>query len=89
MNRTIGLARLAPAALGAGRRTWRAYLNTSGAQAVNARDRIGRGPWRNAKREVSAGSLAELHGNNALNQQTALTERGRADQRPPPDAKQP
>ena len=63
-------------AAGAGGRTWRAYLSTSGAQSVNARDRIGRGPWRNAKGEVIAGSLAELHGNNALTLQTALTEKG-------------
>ena len=43
---------------------------------MNARDRIGRGPWRNAKGEVIAGNLAELHGNNTLTQQTALTEKG-------------
>lgn len=63
-------------AAGAGGRTWRAYLSTSGAGGVNARDRIGRGPWRNAKGEVVANSVAELHGANALNLQTALTEKG-------------
>ena len=63
-------------AAGAGGRTWRAYLSTSGAGGVNARDRIGRGPWRNAKGEVIANSVAELHGSNALTLQTALTEKG-------------
>ena len=63
-------------AAGAGGRTWRAYLSTSGAGGVNARDRIGRGPWRNAKGEVVANSVAELHGTNALTLQTALTEKG-------------
>ena len=61
---------------GAGGRTWRAYLSTSGAGGENARDRIGRGPWRNAKGEVIANSVAELHGSNALTLQTALTETG-------------
>jgi hypothetical protein len=61
-------------AVGAGGRTWRAYLSATG---VNARDRIGRGPWRNAKGEVIAQDLAELHGQAAgLTKQTALTERG-------------
>jgi hypothetical protein len=65
------------AAAGAGSRTWRAYLSTQGAGAVNARDRIGRGPWRNAKGEVIARDLADLHGEAAnLTKQTALTERG-------------
>jgi hypothetical protein len=64
-------------AVGAGGRTWRAYLSTQGAGAVNARDRIGRGPWRNAKGEVVAQDLADLHGEAAaLTKQTALTERG-------------
>ena len=64
-------------AAGAGGRTWRAYLSTGGAQPVNARDRIGRGPWRNAKGEVIAQSVADLHGpNNKINKETALTERG-------------
>lgn len=64
------------AAAGAGNRTWRAYLSTQGAGAVNARDRIGRGPWSNARGVVVARDLAELHGQNNLNKQTALTERG-------------
>ena len=66
------------AAAGAGARTWRAYLSTSaagGSPAVNARDRIGRGPWRNAKGVVIARDLAELHGENNLSKETALTEK--------------
>jgi hypothetical protein len=43
---------------------------------VNARDRIGRGPWRNAKGEVVARDVEHLHGENNLNLQTALTEKG-------------
>jgi hypothetical protein len=64
---------------GAGARTWRAYLSTNasgGAPAVNARDRIGSGPWQNAKGEVIASSVAELHASNKLTKQTALTEKG-------------
>ena len=67
-------------AVGAGNRTWRAYLSTSasGSQAaVNARDRIGRGPWYNAKRVRIAENVADLHGDkNNLTKQTALTEKG-------------
>ena len=63
-------------AAGAGGRTWRAYLSTQGAGAVNARDRIGSGPWVNAKGVVIAKDLAELHGANNLTKQTALTEKG-------------
>lgn len=63
-------------AAGAGGRTWRAYLSTQGANAVNARDRIGRGPWQNARGVVIAGTVAELHGTNNLTKQTALTETG-------------
>jgi hypothetical protein len=66
-------------AAGAGGRTWRAYLSTSGADGkpgVNARDRIGKGPWRNAKGEVIAKDVNDLHGNNNLTKQTALTEKG-------------
>ncbi len=61
---------------GAGNRTWRAYLSTQGAQAVNARDRIGAGPWQNAKGVVVAKNVADLHGTNNLTKQTALTEKG-------------
>jgi hypothetical protein len=68
------------AAVGAGNRTWRAYLSTQAsgsAPAVNARDRIGKGPWKNAKGEVIAKDVADLHGaSNNLNKQTALTEKG-------------
>jgi hypothetical protein len=66
-------------AAGAGTKTWRAYLSTQsvgGATAVNARDRIGTGPWLNAKGVVIAKDVAELHGTNAISKQTALTERG-------------
>ncbi|MEA2928919.1 MAG: hypothetical protein QOG38_1347 [Hyphomicrobiales bacterium] len=63
-------------AVGAGGKTWRAYLSTQGANPVNAKDRIGRGPWMNAKGVVIAKDLAELHGTNNLNKQTALSEKG-------------
>jgi hypothetical protein len=66
-------------AAGAGNRTWRAYLSTQsgpGGAAVNARDRIGTGPWRNAKGVVVANNVAELHGSNNFNKQTTLTEKG-------------
>jgi hypothetical protein len=64
---------------GAGDRTWRAYLSTQaagGQPAVNARDRIGQGPWRNAKATIIAGDVNELHGANNLTKETALTEKG-------------
>jgi hypothetical protein len=64
------------AAAGAGSRTWRAYLSTQGPGAVNAKDRIGTGPWQNAKGVVIAKDVAELHGTNNLNKETALTEKG-------------
>ena len=66
-------------AVKAGQRTWHAYPSTTadgGAQAVNARDRIGRGPWRNAKGVVIANNVDELHGANHLNKETALSEKG-------------
>jgi hypothetical protein len=66
-------------AAGAGTKTWHAYLSTQGiggANAVNARDRIGRGPWQNSKGVLVAKDVAELHGANNLTKQTALTERG-------------
>ncbi|TFZ03945.1 hypothetical protein [Ramlibacter humi] len=66
--------------VGAGNKTWRAYLSAApaaGAPAVNARDRIGRGPWRNAKGEVVATSVDDLHSaNNKLSKETSLTEKG-------------
>lgn len=63
---------------------WVAYLSTQGPQAVNARDRIGQGPWHNARGQMIAANLAELHGDtleiarlgNRLNKSTALTEKG-------------
>jgi hypothetical protein len=61
---------------GYGGRTWRAYLSTTGASAVNARDRIGRGPWFNVKGEQIAANVDQLHGENRLTKETALTERG-------------
>lgn len=66
-------------AAGWGGKGWHAYLSTQatpGTPAVNARDRIGSGPWVNAKGTVIAHNLAELHGSNNLNQQTGLTETG-------------
>jgi hypothetical protein len=65
--------------VGAGNRTWRAYLSTTatpGSPAVNARDRIGNGPWFNAKGVLIASNLDELHGVNKINKETALTEKG-------------
>jgi hypothetical protein len=71
--------RLAEAAGTLGR-TWRAYLSTQaagGQPAVNARDRIGEGPWHNARGVRVAASVAELHADsNGLNKQTSLDERG-------------
>ena len=69
------------AAAGAGNRTWRAYLSTQGQGAVNARDRIGTGPWHSAKGELIANNVADLHGDNErdrnnLYKGSALDERG-------------
>src|SRR5881296_4212885 len=63
-------------AAGAGGKTWHAYLSTQGPGAVNARDRVGSGPWQNAKGTVIAKNLAELHGQNNVTKDTALTEKG-------------
>ncbi|HEY8550980.1 MAG TPA: hypothetical protein VIL35_13570 [Vicinamibacterales bacterium] len=60
-------------------RTWRAYLSTSaeGGKAVNARDRIGKGPWYNAKGVQVAASVDDLHSeNNKLSKENSLTEKG-------------
>jgi hypothetical protein len=66
------------AAAGAGNRTWRAYLSTNGPGAVNARDRIGNGPWYNVKGQLIAQNLAELHSDKAnINNDTGLDEQGR------------
>jgi hypothetical protein len=68
------------AAAGAGSKTWKAYLSQNGAAghpAINAKDRIGTGPWYNAKGVRIAGSVAELHSDkNNLTKETALTEKG-------------
>jgi hypothetical protein len=67
------------AAAGAGAKTWRAYLSAQavgGTQAVNARERIGNGPWVNVKGETVAKDVVDLHNNPAINKQTALTEKG-------------
>ena len=64
-------------AVGAGSRTWRAYLSgTENGKPVNAKDRIGAGPWANAKGVVIAQNVAELHGENKLTKETQLTEKG-------------
>jgi hypothetical protein len=67
-------------AAGAGGKTWHAYLSTQAADgkpAVNARDRIGKGPWQNAKGVVIAKDVADLHSaSNNLTKQTALSEKG-------------
>ena len=66
-------------AVGAGDRTWRAYLSASaagGQPAINARDRIGKGPWYNVKGVLIAHNVDELHRDNNLTKQTALTEKG-------------
>jgi len=71
-------ARLAQA-VGAGAKTWHAYLSTQatdGKPAVNARDRIGKGPWRNVRGVVIAKDVADLHSANNINKETALTEKG-------------
>ena len=69
-------------AAGSPHTNWRAYLSTTapgGEAGVNARDRIGKGPWQNAKGVVVAKSVEDLHadGNN-VTKQTALTEKGDA-----------
>ncbi len=67
-------------ATGAGTKTWHAYLSTQAADgkpAVNAKDRIGKGPWQNVKGVVIAKDVADLHSaNNNLTKQTALSEKG-------------
>jgi hypothetical protein len=72
------------AAAGRGNSTWHAYLSTQGAGAVNARDRIGAGPWANAKNQQIAANVAELHGDtlelarmgNRITKTSALSEKG-------------
>src|SRR5204862_3869887 len=63
---------------------WHAYLSTQGPGAVNARDRIGNGPWYNARGQIIAMDKASLHGDtidqarvgNAMGKQISLTEKG-------------
>lgn len=65
--------------VGAGDLNWKAYLSsvaTGTDLAVNARDRIGSGPWHNAKGELVASDITELHLDNKINKQTALDEKG-------------
>ena len=64
------------AAVSAGDKTWRAYLSTTGAGGVNARDRIGSGPWQNIKGVVVAQNVDQLHGENNLTKQSVLNEKG-------------
>jgi hypothetical protein len=65
------------AAVGKGDRTWRAYLSTSGTDGVNARDRIGNGPWYNANGVLIADDIADLHNNaTKLIKDTQLNEKG-------------
>jgi len=71
---------------GSGKKTWRAYLSTSGkidfknpgnsVAAIHARDRIGNGPWYNAKGDLIALDVKHLHSNNNMNKKTALSEKG-------------
>lgn len=68
-------AQLAEAA-GLTGKEWRAYLSTTGAGGVNARERIGTGPWYNVRGEMIAATVEELHTTNNLTKATALTERG-------------
>ncbi|MEO8154525.1 MAG: hypothetical protein ABI605_15750 [Rhizobacter sp.] len=66
-------------AAGSTGRTWHAYLSTNaegGSMTTNARDYIGTGPWQNAKGDVIATSVDDLHTNNKISKQTALTEKG-------------
>jgi hypothetical protein len=64
-------------AAGAGNHTWRAYLSAGGAKPVNAKDRIGAGPWKNVKGVQVASSVADLHSDaNKLSKENSLTEKG-------------
>lgn len=66
-------------AVGAGARTWRAYLSSQerpGQPAINARDRIGKGPWQNARGVLIASDVMMLHTKNAISKENTLTEKG-------------
>ena len=67
-------------AAGAGKKTWRAYLSATasgGTPAVNARDRIGKGPWRSAEGRLIARDVEELHSINNINRLVAVSEQGK------------
>ena len=64
------------AAVGAGDKTWRAYLSTTGSGGVNARDRIGMGPWQNIEGVVVANNVDQLHFENMLTKESVLNEKG-------------
>src|SRR4051794_11886163 len=64
-------------AAGAASKTWHAYLSTQGSGGANAKDRIGNGPWFNAKGVQIAANVVDLHSDqNKINKETALDERG-------------
>tara|TARA_B100001123_G_scaffold427141_3_gene542276 strand:+ start:674 stop:1237 length:564 start_codon:yes stop_codon:yes gene_type:complete len=63
-------------AVGAGGKTWRAYLSTTGPGSVNARDRIGTGPWQNVEGTVVAENIDQLHFENYLTKESVLNEQG-------------
>ena len=63
-------------AFGAGGKTWRAYLSTTGPGGVNARDRIGTGPWQNVEGTVVAENIDQLHFENYLTKESVLNEQG-------------
>ena len=63
-------------AVGAGDQHWHAYLSTTGSEGVNARDRIGSGPWYNFSGVTVAETVDALHGDNNLTKETILTEKG-------------
>jgi hypothetical protein len=75
-----GICQRLATSVGAGSKTWRAYLSASASgnqPAVNARDRIGRGPWQNAKGVVVAQNVDDLHSDsNKLGKENSLTEKG-------------
>lgn len=63
---------------GTGDRTWHAYLSTQGPNAVNARDRIGTGPWHNARGDLIGNNVDEIHGlGHRINIRSALDPEGR------------
>ena len=72
------------AAAGRGNATWHAYLSTQGPGGVNARDRIGNGPWYNQRGQMVAMNLSQLHGDtiddarvgNGLGRYNSITEKG-------------